>query len=452
MIFNIHSHPKAHIAVIDGEVTYTYGALVEAVDALATRLAESDEKKLYFIQAANSFTSLVHYLAVLSAGHCAMLLNPSLAQAPLQALLSCYKPGGLLSETGLQTFAQSEYPIADELALLLSTSGSSGAPKQVALSYANLRANAQSICQYLPVEATHNALANLPMHYAYGLSVINTHLLMGATLVFTDHTPVNREFWTLLETLPVHSLAGVPHSYEMLIRLGLTRKALPDLCYFTQAGGKLKERWVKHMHEYCTEHNKAFYVMYGQTEATARMGWLAPEKLADKPGAIGQAIPGGEFALAHSSTGDTIRAPYAVGELRFRGPNVMLGYVNGQDDLQCFNPVEWLHTGDLAQRDDEGDYSIVGRLKRIIKIHGQRISLDATETLLSERTDAEVVCIGGDDRLTILSNQALSHSQKTIAQWLHVHPSSVHVTAPATLLYNDNGKLDYPAMQERYHG
>lgn len=442
-------HPTEQIAVIEGELHVTYGELYQRIDAQVKALSKYTNKSFFVVEATNTLSVLVQYLAILKTGHCAMLVSDELANDALEQLLQAYQPQGIFDRQGLTELDNQVSSIGADVALLMSTSGSTGDPKQVALSYTNLYANAESICAFLPIKPSDKTLANLPMHYAYGLSVINSHLLVGATLVFTTHTPVEPNYWALLESTPIHSIAGVPHSYEMLARLGFTKRLLPQLRYLTQAGGKLNPRWVKHFNDYCHANQKQFFIMYGQTEATARMGWLAPESTASKPESIGKAIPNGEFSLIDLETGNPITQTNQQGELIYQGPNVMLGYVNSRLELAQFDSINQLHTGDLAYVDDDGDYYITGRLKRMIKIHGQRIALDAVEARLSG-ADKHVVCCGKDNLLTVLSDTHVATSAIEIAKLLHIHPSTVRVQAPVELLYTTNGKYDYASMQERY--
>lgn len=437
----------------------SYEALAQAVQQFAAEIAgqagfnlASPQRQLIFLLASNRASSLIAYLACLQHNHVLMLLDENTPQPQLDRLVQAYQPNFIVSEQHLTHCHRNKIQLDESLALLLSTSGSTGSPKQVALSKTNLHSNAQSICDYLPIEANHITLTTLPMHYSYGLSVINSHLLQGACLFLNEASVVDRAFWQTLQTERVSSVAGVPYVWEMLLRLGFTKKELPFLRYFTQAGGKLAPKRVQILQEYAQANNKAFYVMYGQTEATARMAFLAPEKLATKPDSIGRAIPGGELQL-YNQQGMRITEARSEGELRYIGDNVMLGYALCQSDLAQFQPQLSLATGDLAYFDEQGDFFITGRIKRFIKIHGLRVSLDEVETLLAGNGIA-ALAVGEDNKLRVAATQSsLAAATKTphecvtlLASLLGVHHTTIRCLAVDNLLITANGKPDYVAI------
>ena len=216
-----------------------------------------------------------------------------------------------------------------DLALLLSTSGSTGSPKLVRLSHDNLRCNAASIADYLGLTPDDRAITSLPMHYCYGLSVVHSHLLVGAGLVLTDLSVVDECFWRLAEDAGATSFAGVPYTFEQLERSGFTERALPSLRYVTQAGGRMAPERVGRWRDHGRRSGWDLVVMYGQTEATARMAWLPPDRADAHPEAVGIPIPGGSFRLEPV---DEVDEP-GVGELVYAGPNVMQGYAVSAADL-----------------------------------------------------------------------------------------------------------------------
>jgi acyl-coenzyme A synthetase/AMP-(fatty) acid ligase len=437
------------LAVIDGDTTLTYGELDTEIRAIMP-LFSHQTKALIALQIDNSLSGLVYYLAALRCGHCVMLLPPSLCESQWKDIQQTYSPMWRVTSNGANQISDSDarrYTIDPRVAVLLSTSGSTGNAKHVALSYANLQSNAESINAFLPIVHSDNTLCSLPLHYAYGLSIVNSHLYCGATLVFTRFTVVERAFFTLLTQTPITSIAGVPHTYEMLLRVGLTKHDFPALRYITQAGGKLSVKRIQALAEYTQRTQKQFYLMYGQTEATARIAWLPPEKVNIKPNSIGQAIPNGTLLL-RDDTNIEILQPNVTGHLCYRGPNVMLGYVESAADLCQFHSPSELNTGDLAYRDDDGDYVITGRTKRMIKVHGQRISLDTVEQLLAD-INLDSMCIGEDNRLIIVT--LLHHddplSPKYIAGKLNIHPSTVSVFRVEQFPMTVNGKADYVQLK-----
>lgn len=290
--------------------------------------------------------------------------------------------------------------INPELAILLTTSGSTGSPKLVRLSHDNVKSNAESIAQYLSINGNERPITSLPMHYSYGLSVINSHLISGATILLTDKSIAQKEFWDFVREQKATSISGVPFTYEMLKRLRFFRMLLPDLKVMTQAGGKLSAGLVQEYVENAKQADKKFYVMYGQTEATARMSYLPFEFASEKYSSIGIAIPGGTFRLMDDN-GIEITEPEKDGELIYSGRNVSLGYAECFEDLQKGDENKGiLFTGDIARRDSDGYYYITGRKKRFIKIWGNRVNLDEAEQLIKEITPS-CACVGVDDKMLI---------------------------------------------------
>ena len=295
-----------------------------------------------------------------------------------------------------------EAKLYGDLALLLTTSGSTGSPKLVRLSYKNLSSNAASIASYLELTRSERPITTLPMNYTYGLSVINSHALVGATMLLTEKTVFDREFWEFASAEKATSLAGVPYTYEMLKKLKFMEMDLPNLRTMTQAGGKLSLALHREFAEYAAGNGKRFIVMYGQTEATARMGYLPHGEALTRCGSMGIPIPGGSFRLI-GEDGREIKEAGTIGELVYEGKNVMLGYAETRSDLSKGDECRGvLFTGDMARRDEEGFYYIEGRKKRFLKLFGNRISLDGTERLLKQRFwGCDFACTGNDEGMKI---------------------------------------------------
>lgn len=442
-------------ALIEGDTIITYAELAEQVADFSAQLSAGQPagRKLLLLQAHNDRQSLVAYLAALQGQHTLLLVDGTLAASQLAPILQAYQPNLHVQQGQISQLNAEPVALDAKLALLLSTSGSTGSPKQVALSAANLQANAESICAYLPIESSDTTITTLPFAYSYGLSVINSHLLVGACIVLNQAPVTSREFWQRFEGENISSIAGVPHSWQMLLRLGFTRKNHLHLRYFTQAGGKLDTNTAKALADYADTHNKAFYMMYGQTEATARMAYLPPEKAQRKPASIGQAIPGGKLAIK-SDDGQWITEAEQQGELYYQGKNVMLGYTGQQADLAQFSPSDWLATGDLAYCDGEGDFVISGRLKRIVKPFGQRINLDEVESWLQQQ-GLKVACLGTDQQLQVAVEQRDSSESHNIQQltaqiseFSSLHPSAIKVLAIDALPITANHKRDYQALSK----
>lgn len=261
--------------------------------------------------------------------------------------------------------------VADQtLAMILFTSGSSGDPKGVMLSDANLLANAESILQYLPITPDDRALALLPFYHAFGLSVLQTHLLSGASLVLDGNMAFPGTVVDALERHQATSFSAVPEGYSSLLSMSdLRDRELPHLRYMSVAGGALKPDAVVEVAESIAP--AEFYVMYGQTEASARLAYLRADLTLTHPDSIGQAIPGVELRILDDDGQEA--PPNETGELCARGANVMLGYWNDEYGTSQVLHQGWLRTGDLASRDGEGNFYVQSRKSDLVKVQGFRI-------------------------------------------------------------------------------
>lgn len=398
------------------ERAYSYAEMAEIADTIC---GEVDERTLVFCLSSNNKESVFGYVGFIRGGVGPVLLDASIQADRLQRLIDLYKPAYVWASSGTQDLSKTmersftygdytlfksptvlQHDLDDQLALLLTTSGSTGSPKFVRLSYENIFHNAESIAEYLDISADDKPITTLPMNYSYGLSIINSHFIRGATIILTEASILKKEFWDLCKEQKATTFGGVPFVYEMLDRLKFETLDLPSLKTLTQAGGKLNPALSAKFAETCKEKGIRFFTMYGQTEATARMSYLPHEKNLDKAGSIGIAIPGGELML-QDEAGNQITEPHVIGELIYKGANVSLGYAESLADLSKKDDNNGLlHTGDLAYVDQDGYFFITGRIKRIIKVAGNRISLDEVEELLKEHGH-ECICTGADDNLYV---------------------------------------------------
>jgi len=339
----------------------------------------------------------------------------------------------------------------EELALLLTTSGSTGSARFVRQSYANIRANTDSIVEYLHLDSSERPITTLPMNYTYGISIINSHLDVGATILLTDRSIVQREFWEFFAEQGATSFGGVPYTYEMLKRLHFMQKELPTLRTMTQAGGKLLPELHREYAQYARDNGKEFVVMYGQCEATARMAYLPPEDSIRKAGSMGIAIPGGRLELLDAA-GNRIEEPGRTGELVYYGDNVTLGYAESREDLSLGDERGGrLETGDMAYRDEDGYYFIVGRKKRFLKIYGNRVSLDEAERLVKGKfQEIDVACGGVDDRMDIFLTdmQRADEVKRFLAQKLGFHGSVFRTVPLEEIPHNESGKVLYKELEK----
>lgn len=392
----------------------TYGDL----QALTERIqSKTKPHQLVFSLCGNTIGSLAGYVSFVNNNDATLMLDAHMERSAFDALYKTYLPryiwapeGFGVPEEASVVYAEREYqlweicanntPVHDDLSVLLTTSGSTGSPKLVRLSKKNLESNAESIIEYLHITQDERPVTSLPMYYSFGLSIINSHLLVGATLLLTTASYVEREFWQFANENGFTSFSGVPYTFEIIKKMKLWKQPMPTLRTFTQAGGKLSNELLQFFMEKYNPKGVKFFLMYGQTEATARMSYLEPEYGISKLGSIGKGIPGGTFSLQDDDD-RVIETANEVGELVYEGDNVSMGYAECAADLMKDDENHGvLHTGDLAYRDDDGFYFIAGRKKRFLKLFGNRISLDYVETLLKEKL-RECVCVGDDSQLIV---------------------------------------------------
>lgn len=459
------------VALVDAarDVKVTYGELRARVEAAAVKLTRDAAGDVAFVFASNDVATVVELLAGFAARVPVALFDPRMADEVMAELRARYRPGtirgvrtpappgpvpkpsgsGRLADPGGGSRPEGRGPgpgpataVHPELGLLLSTSGSTGSPKLVRLARAATIANARSIAEALAIGPGEVAPTSLPVHYSYGLSVLTSHLAAGATVMLTNDGILTDAFWTACRAHRVTSLAGVPYSYLMLRRIDLTRVAPQTLRTFTQAGGRLDPTLVRHYHAKAEARGGRLYVMYGQTEASARISVLPPTELPARAGSVGRAIPGGSLAIDDET-----------GEVVYRGPNVMMGYALSRADLARGDELGGvLRTGDLGHLDDDGFLWITGRSRRIGKVFGLRVNLDELEELARAAAPGlELAVIGDGDRVAVLvvgsPPAGLAAIRQAIVGRLGVHPSGVMIGALSSMPRLASGKIDYRGLE-----
>lgn len=413
----------------------------------------SSHKKLVFLYLDNSLESVKILLALLKSNHATCLLGTSLNITLKQKLEEIYKPSYIFDynrsditsgfpliydEGQLKGYKlnDGEYAIHPDIKILLSTSGTTGSPKFVKITDFNLISNTTSILDYLPISALDTCALNLPVNYSYGLSVLLTNIARGGRIVCTNESVLSQDFWALFEKYKCTSISGVPYTYEMLYRIGFTKNKYDSIRYMTQAGGKLSETLIKAFVEYAIPKNIQFYIMYGQTEATARMSYLPPDVLMQKIGSIGKPIKGGKFMLEPGSN-----------ELIYAGPNVGCGYAYGMEDLKECTCQENLHTGDIAKVDEEGYYYITGRMKRFVKLFGNRINLDELESDLKEYCGHFMGCTGMEDKKLLVFSDNESLNPESVRNYIstkyQIHISVIKYVFTKSIPLTSNQKVNY---------
>ncbi|MFY9512605.1 MAG: AMP-binding protein [Rubrivivax sp.] len=433
----------------DGSGWVDHAALAAMADAAVAALLP---RSLLALQFRPTLAAVSVYLGALRNGHVPLLLDSQLDPGLQQRLLVHFGVKHVFDgQQWLPGPAAGPAPLLHPaLALLMSTSGSTGSPKLVRLTLANLQANAESIVQYMALSPDDRAISSLPLHYSYGLSVLNSHLVAGAAVVLADDAVTSEAFWTCMRAHGVTSLSGVPTTWRMLRRLRFERMGLPALRRMTQAGGRMDRDDVQWLAGVAAATGRQLFVMYGQTEATARIAYLPPAQAAAKPDSIGTAIPGGRLHL-RDEQGAVIDADGVEGELVYQGPNVMMGYAQQPTDLAEGPGPDLLPTGDLAVRDADGHYRISGRRSRFVKLFGNRFGLDEVEQQLREQ-GLEAAATGRDDCLMIglVGSDAQAQAlQRSLASQYRVHPSAIVVRTLPALPRNSAGKLLHAELLAR---
>ncbi len=461
MIFQLDQKNQSSIALIDADQMrqISYGELVDRVSRSAAFLSDQ-HASLVVLAASNSVDSIVAYLSCLEAGITVALVEAK-ENVVAAAILSAYQPTLVLGENlsvgvdcvpikalpDSQCMAfgylhSSTSPVHKSLALMLPTSGSTGSPKFVRLSKTNLESNAASIAEYLALGVDERAMQSLPAHYSYGLSVLNSHLIVGACIVLTSHSFLRGPFWEAFRKWQCTSFAGVPFMYETLARLRFQPSKYESLRYMTQAGGRLNPDVVSLFEERCRHSQRRFFVMYGQTEATARISYVPSERLQEKCGSVGIAIPGGDIHLQE------VEGHSELTEIVYEGPNVMLGYAESRECLAKGDEMHGiLPTGDLGRIDEDGFVYIVGRLKRFAKLYGSRVSLDDIEAFLESQFAISVVAKEMDAKLRVFYASSGDTDdgviRSTIARYLTVPLDTFVMKKLDAIPVTSSGKKDY---------
>ena len=454
MFLDLDKKERQRIAAIDDSgLSVTYGDICDFSQEFANHLSQ---RSLIFLLAENKIGSLLGYTAALSNRVVPLVISANTEEGLYNHLYELYQPEYLWmpvskAEGKEIIFSAWEYclvrtgnqptPMYEDLSLLLPTSGSTGSPKLVRHSYRNIEANADNVRRLFKLDGTEKAMAILPMHYTMGLSVIASHLLAGATLLLSGRSLLDKGFWETLKEAT--SFTGVPYSYEILTKMRFTRMDLPNLKIITQGGGKLTEAMWNTLAQYAKDKGKQFIATYGQSECTARMAYLPAEMALDKVCSIGIAEPGGQLSIVDDNGNETFEGE-AQGEMVYRGENVTLGYATCREDLLKGDENHGImHTGDLARRDSDGCYYIIGRLKRFLKIFGLRIGLDEVERMIKAEFKSDCYCKGNDEKLIVLvtDSKLVDILPAFIEEKTHLFHQKIEIQVVNEILRNEAGKV-----------
>lgn len=468
MFLDVDKRNASTVAAIDDDgLQMTYGDLSSFCVLMKDRL---ETRKLAFILAENSIGSFAGYISMLSNKVVPLILDSKMEKDLLGNLITMYRPYYYWVPSRMKSDFRGEVIFEDhgyallqdtenrdatvlyaDLALLLPTSGSTGSSKLVRHSYRNIEASARNVSQFFEFTDQDRGLVTLPMYYTMGLSVITSHIYVGATILLTKKSLTDALFWTFLKEQRATSFTGVPYSFEVLSRLCFFRMKLPDLRVITQGGGKMREDLFQACAEYAETSGKKFIATYGQTEGTARMAYLPAELATRKICSIGYAVPHGELYLINEDK-EILTDKEATGQLVYKGENVTLGYACCREDLEKGDERDGiLYTGDLARRDADGCYYIVGRMGRFLKLYGSRVGLDECENMIKSALGIECACVGDDECMLVYITERdyLGQVLKLLEEKTRLIASAFKGVIIDAIPKNETGKVLYSQLKTK---
>ena len=464
MLFDIDKKPSSSLAAIDdagGQLTY--GDVVSLREALSKTLPE---RELVFCLCENRVGALAGFLSLYECKDVCLLLSAKIDKGLLDTLYETYKPsyfwipesktgktpyevlyqfkGYVLCRTGNK--APELHP---ELSMLMTTSGTTGSPKLVRHKYGNIESNAKTVAQVVGWTPEERGIIDLPMQYTMGLNVICSHLYAGATVLLIEVNLMSPKYWSFIKEQKGSNFTGVPFSYEILNRLRFGRMDLPYLTTMAEGGGKLSDTLFKTFADIMAEKGKRFFATFGTTETSARLAFLPPDQATTHIGSIGKAIPEGKLILVDEN-GNEITEAGVDGELRYEGPNVTMGYGTCVEDLMKGDEFCGVYeTGDIARKDEDGFYYIVGRKKRFLKLFGLRVSLDQSEKIIKDSLGIECACTGDDNQMLIyITQEGMKEEVKNlISEKTGLMAKSFEVREIDSIPRFESGKINYKELK-----
>ena len=462
MILNLQHIDPQQIAAIDSnsdKLTYA------DITTLSQQITEDiPERALCFLLVENNVGGIAWVMGMLDSHKLIpLILNVKTEPGLYQQLLATYQPSYVCAPTHLPVDGQTIhtlfgytltkvsdmiYPIHNDLSHLLPTSGSTGSPKLVRHKYDNIEAAGLNISTFFELKATDRPLMVLPLYYTMGLSMVFSHLRVGATILITGLSMTDPNFWKFIKEQHATSFTGVPYSFQVLNLMRFFRMDLPDIELLTQGGGKMPKELNRKFAEYCRDNGKRWIATYGQSECTARMAFLPAKWAIEKVGSIGIAVPNGELSLINTE-GNLITTPHTEGEMCYRGKNVTMGYARQQSDLALGDERNgYIRTGDLAYFDEDGCYYIVGRMGRFLKLFGMRVGLDECEQIIQSECNIECACVGTDEKMIVYITNADKQIQvkDILVHKTHIVATSFEIRIIAEIPKNEAGKKLYSQL------
>lgn len=442
--------------LLSGDVNATYAQVQKELK----NGFEIEENSLVVLTVSDGTAGLLAYLSCVLASAVILPLPEQLGEARLNNLIRTYRPAYVISKSlinlpdgvavkavrRLTLFStvlflhEIEKPtknIPTELALLLSTSGSTGDPKLVKLTEKNIEYNTQAICASLALRMDDVTITMLPLNYSFGISVVNSHIASGGRIVCTDAGVVTKEFWEKILDEKVTALYGVPYQFEAMLRFKILSRDFPDIRFFAQAGGSLKEEVKIAFHEACTSTDKKFYIMYGQTECSPRVSCFCVTENSDKINSVGCPLAGCDVSIDAED-----------GEIIVSGKNVFCGYAESTSDIFNAEPLKKHRTGDVGFIDPDGFLYITGRLKRHIKLFGHNVNLDQVEKVLSENF-TNVIVSGSENQIVLFCDDGDKQKEEILSFFrdsFAVPMQAVKYKFIETVPRLSSGKVDYAKL------
>ena len=462
-VWDLERHGDRLAAIDDAGETLSYAELVLEGRAVADACGG---RCLAFCLANNTIGSLVGYVGMLDNGVVPLLLSAKIDETLLDELLGKYTPavvwmpaellagypgfevayetrGFVLARTG-----HASPELHDDLFLLHTTSGSTGSPKLSRLSYENVATFFKNDIEITELDGSERTITTMPMSYSFCSGQINACLCVGSTILLTGKSLMEREFWDFFKREGATEFAGVPYVFEMLDRLRFYTRDLPTLNLMNQSGGKLPVKLHEKFAAYAQERDVRFIVFYAQCEASGPMTYLPNGVSLEKMGSIGIAVPNAEIELIDED-GSVIEGAGVEGELVYRGANVMMGYAESAADLALGNLCQGLlYTGDMAVRDEDGYYYIVGRKKRFLKVYGNRVGLDEVDAIVSSDLGIECASAGEDDHVVLYITDASKAEavHALVAERTRLYPGAFEVVVLDEIPKNESGKVLYSKL------
>ena len=466
-LFKSFNKYNKNTAIIDKEYfSLSYRQVLKETDEIKK---EIKSRSLILIVSENSLGSLLAYIFCIINNHVGIIIDSKTSKQNILKIFKNYQPNYIFlskkTKSIFKKICSEKYIFFDQslmknklnkkkklnknLSLLLPTSGSMGSVKFVKLSRSNLKDNTDSIIGYLKINKKDSAITNLPISYSYMLSVINTHFEVGASIVISKYSLIEKKFWETLKNSKVTSFNGVPYTYEMLIRIGLKNIKIDTLKYLTCAGGKLEKDKLKEIIRFCKKNNLKFFSMYGQTEASPRISYLKPEFSEKKIGSIGKGMPGNKIYIVDNSDKKILK-PFVEGEIICEGKNIFMGYSKNYNDLKKANEENYkLKTGDLGFFDKDGFFYITSRISKIAKIVGYRVDIGALENLMRQK-GYKVACLSDNKKIFIFIEKKYNKTKliNTISKITNLNISSFELIKLKYLPRTSNNKISYNELKK----